>query len=388
VSGGLAVAWSDELIGYDFGPGHPMRAVRLELTVALADELGLFARPGVSRLAVSAATDGQLGSVHTAGYRAAVSRAGAGGRPDTRSGLGSPDNPVFAGMHESAARVCGASLAAAEAVWTGRAAHGINVAGGLHHAMPDHASGFCVYNDPAVAIRWLLEAGAARVAYVDLDVHHGDGVQAVFFDDPRVLTISLHEDGRYLFPGTGSVTETGAGHTAVNVPLAPGTGDAGWLRAFQALVPALLEAFQPDVLVSQHGCDTHRLDPLAHLDLSLDGQRQAQQALHRLAHQVCGGRWLALGGGGYEAVQVVPRSWCQLLFEAADAPLAAGLATPASWRELVRERTGEAPPSAMDECGTGGWPWQSEPASAVEPVIAAVRRAVFPAHGLDPERTE
>ncbi len=198
-------------------------------------------------------------------------------------------------MHEASALVAGATLAAAAAMWSGQAAHGANVAGGLHHAMRRAASGFCIYNDPAIAIRWLLEQGAARIGYVDIDVHHGDGVQAAFYDDPRVLTISLHEHPVTLFPGTGLPGETGgpqAEGTAVNVALPAGTGDAGWLRAFHAVVPPLLRAFRPDILVSQHGCDTHRLDPLAHLELTVDGQRAAHQALHELAHEVAGGRWL------------------------------------------------------------------------------------------------
>ena len=218
-----------------------------------------------------------------------MQRAGQTGRADLRHGLGTPDDPVFAGMHEASALVAGATLAAARAVWTSQADHAVNVAGGLHHAMRASASGFCVYNDPAIAISWLLAQGAGRVAYVDLDVHHGDGVQAAFYGDPRVLTISMHEHPATLFPGTGLPGETGRGDargTAVNVALAAGTGDAGWLRALDAVVPPLIRAFRPDVLVSQHGCDSHRLDPLAHLELSIDAQRRAQTILHELAHEV------------------------------------------------------------------------------------------------------
>jgi len=174
----------------------------------------------------------------------------------------------------------------------------VSIAGGLHHAMRGSASGFCVYNDPAIAIAWLLGQGAERVAYVDLDVHHGDGVQAAFYDDPRVLTISLHENPAALWPGTGLPSETGgpgAPGSAVNLALPAGTGDAGWLRAFHAVVPPLLREFRPAILVSQHGCDTHWLDPLAGLRLSIDAQRAAGAAIHELAHQVAGGRWLLTG---------------------------------------------------------------------------------------------
>ena len=283
--------------------------------------------------------------------------------------------------------MAGATLAAAKAVWSGEVQHALNIAGGLHHAMPAAASGFCVYNDPAVAIAWMLENGAERIAYVDVDVHHGDGVQAMFYDDPRVLTISLHESPRTLFPGTGYPSETGAEGSAVNVALPAGCGDAEWLRAFHALVPPLLREFAPQVLVSQHGCDGHRLDPLAHLRLSVDGQRAAYAALHRLAHETAGGRWLATGGGGYALAQVVPRAWTHLIAEASGHPVDPATETPARWRALVGERVGEtAPPTMTDGCIpefrdiSDGY----DPADPVDRAIMATRNAVFPLRGLDP----
>ncbi len=215
-------------------------------------------------------------------------------------------------MHDAAAHVVGASVEAVRQVWSGESLHAANITGGLHHAMPGSASGFCIYNDIAVAIQSLLDQGAERVAYVDVDVHHGDGVERIFWDDPRVLTISLHETGQMLFPGTGFPHDLGgrdAQGSAVNVALPPGTSDAGWLRAFHAVVPPLLREFKPEVLVTQHGCDSHMEDPLAHLMLSVDGQRAAYLALHDLAHEVAGGRWVATGGGGYAVVDVVPRAW-------------------------------------------------------------------------------
>ena len=234
----LHVAWDEALIAYDFGAGHPLAPVRVELTIELARAFGLFDEPGVTAGRPAPATDAELGLVHDPRYIAAVRRAGGtrpdhsrpgGSRPDPSLlsfGLGTPDDPVFAGMHEASALVAGATLAAARAVWTGAAEHGVSIAGGLHHAMRGNASGFCIYNDPAIAIAWLLEAGAERIAYVDIDVHHGDGVQAAFYDDPRVLTISLHESPATLFPGTGWPSETGAAGaagTAVNVALPAGT---------------------------------------------------------------------------------------------------------------------------------------------------------------------
>jgi acetoin utilization protein AcuC len=287
--------------------------------------------------------------------------------------------------------ITGASLAAARAVHEGTAQHAVNLAGGLHHAMRDRASGFCVYNDPAVAISWLLAQGVSRVGYVDIDVHHGDGVQAAFYDDPRVLTISMHESGYTLFPGTGFPAETGRGAalgSAVNVALPAGTGDAGWLRAFHAVVPPMIREFRPEILFSQHGADSHRLDPLADLMLSVDGQRAAHAALHSLAHEVCGGRWVAVGGGGYDVVQVVPRSWTHLLAVATGDPLPAATAVPDGWRKLVATRSRQAPPTSMgdgEEPSYVAWePGEGDADSPLDRAVTATRRAVWPLHGLDP----
>ncbi|HEY2126080.1 MAG TPA: acetoin utilization protein AcuC [Streptosporangiaceae bacterium] len=382
----LHVAWDDRLTSYDFGPGHPLAPVRVDLTMALARALRVLDGAGVLVAAPSPASQDQLELVHDPQYIDAV-RAAA---PDPSFGLGTPDNPVFPGMHDASALVAGATLGAAAAVHQGRAEHGVNVAGGLHHAMHRMASGFCVYNDPAIAIRWLLAAGVPRIGYVDIDVHHGDGVEAAFYDDPRVLTISLHEHPMTLFPGTGLPSDTGgpnAGGLAVNVALPAGTGDAGWLRAFDAVVPPLLRQFRPDILVSQHGCDTHRLDPLAHLELSIDGQRVAHQRLHQLAHETAGGRWLLTGGGGYELVQVVPRTWTHLLAEAAGQPIDQATPTPAQWREYTLARTGVAAPERMTEGAAADFtPFEGgyDPADPVDRAIMATRSAVFPSHGLFP----
>ncbi len=305
-------------------------------------------------------------------------------------GLGTEDDPVFPGMHEAAAMVAGATLAAARAVWTSAAQHGVSIAGGMHHAMARNASGFCVYNDPAIAIAWLLSQGAQRIAYVDVDAHHGDGVQAAFWNDPRVLTIGLHEHPDTLFPGTGYASETGgpdAEGSSVNVALPAGTGDAGWLRAFHAVVPPLLREFGPQMIVSQHGCDTHRTDPLANLELTIDGQRAAHAAIHALAHEVAGGRWLLTGGGGYEHVHVVPRTWTHLLFEAAGRPLDPASATPQTWREYVSWTTSQTAPETMTEDAGGAFTdfgTGHNPADPVDQAIMATRKAVFPLHGLMP----
>jgi acetoin utilization protein AcuC len=385
MSRSVRVIWDDALTSYDFGPTHPLAPVRVELTMALARHLGVLDR--VELAGCDPASDDELALVHKRDYVEAVKRVSVSGAPDLGCGLGTTDNPAFKGVHEASALIAGASLAAARTIWEGAAEHAVNIAGGLHHAMPAMASGFCVYNDPALAIAWLLERGVSRIGYVDVDVHHGDGVQTVFYDDPRVLTISLHESPRTLFPGTGFPEETGAEGTAVNVALPAGCGDAGWLRAFHAVVPPLLHEFRPEVLVTQHGCDSHALDPLANLMLSVDGQRAAYAALHRLAHETAGGRWIAVGGGGYELVQVVPRAWTHLLAEASGHPIDPVTPTSEEWRRYVRERTGETPPLTMTDGRNPEFRDISagyDPADPIDRAVMATRKAVFPLHGLDP----
>jgi acetoin utilization protein AcuC len=391
MAGSLQVLWDEALTGYDFGPDHPMNPLRVALTISLARRLGVLSAPSVTVLPPSPASDAELETVHDHDYIEAVRQAGRSLAPAPRYGLGTPDDPVFSGMHEVSALITGATLAAARAVWTGGALHGASISGGLHHAMRREASGFCIYNDPAVAIKWLLSVGAARVAYVDVDVHHGDGVQAAFYEDPRVLTISLHEHPATLFPGTGLPGETGAGEGlgyAVNVALPPGTADPGWLRAFDAVVPPLLRAFQPEVLVTQHGCDTHFLDPLAHLEVSVDAQRQVAIWLHDLAHELCQGRWVLTGGGGYALVQVVPRTWTHLLAVAAGVPVDPATETPPLWRDEAARLAGERAPTVMTDGAASPYaPFNSgvDPNDPVDRTIMRTRSAVFPSHGLLPQ---
>ncbi|MFC4068028.1 acetoin utilization protein AcuC [Actinoplanes subglobosus] len=382
-----AVVWDSALLDYDMGD-HPLNPVRVELTMALARELGILDRPGVQMITPAPASEIDLTRVHRADYLDAVRLAPVD--PFFRGwGLNTADNPVFEDMHQASARICGATLAAAQAVWHGVARRAVNVAGGLHHAMPARAAGFCVYNDPAVAIAWLLEQGAQRVAYIDVDVHHGDGVQTAFYDDPRVLTISLHESPLALFPGTGFADEIGgpnAEGTAVNVPLPPGTGDAGWLRAFHAVVPSVVRAFAPEIIISQCGADAHKLDPLADLRLSVDGQRAAYIAMRALADEVCDGRWVATGGGGYALVEVVPRAWSHLLAVATGEPLAPETRIPQQWRAFAASRRPEAtiPVTMTDGTEPPLEPWPGTGGDPVDRAVLATRTAVFPLHGLDP----
>jgi acetoin utilization protein AcuC len=381
-----AAVWDEGYLDYDFGD-HPMNPVRLDLTIRLARELGVLDRLEV--VAPRPADERQLLTVHRADYLAAVRTAST--EPAFRGfGLGTDDDPVFAGMYEASALIAGGSAVAARQVWSGHVQHAVNIAGGLHHAMAGTASGFCVFNDVVLAIRTMLAAGAGKVAYVDVDVHHGDGVQAAFYDDPRVLTISLHQDPRTLFPGTGLPTELGTGAaegTSVNVALPPGTADAGWLRAFRAVVPGAVRAFQPEVLVTQCGCDTHREDPLADLELSVDGQRAAIAELHRLAHESAGGRWVAFGGGGYGLVRCVPRTWTHLLAELTGTQIPPQTAIPSGWTQYLRRRgvRGELPTTMGEGCEPDSEPWAPGGDNWLDRAIAASRNAAFPLLGLDPD---
>jgi acetoin utilization protein AcuC len=380
-----SVVWGDGYLRYDFGE-HPMTPIRLDLTMRLARLMGVLDRVAVC--APVPATEAELLAVHSADYLAAV-RTASSDPGYLGYGLGSADNPVFDGMYDAAALIAGGSRLAAELIWQGQAEHAVNIAGGLHHAMAGSAAGFCVLNDVVLAIRTLLAAGAQRVAYVDVDVHHGDGVQVAFYDDPRVLTISLHQDPRTLYPGTGSADETGTGAaagTSINLALPPGTADDGWLRGFNAVVPSAVAAFRPDVLVTQCGCDTHHEDPLADLALTVDGQRAAYAALHRLAHSAANGKWLALGGGGYGVLRCVPRAWTHLLAEASGCPLPAEAKIPQAWADQLRERgvTAALPRWMGEGRDPAPKPWNPGGESWLDRSIAATRLASFPLLGLDP----
>jgi acetoin utilization protein AcuC len=400
-TGRVALVREEAAEGYDFGRDHPLAPVRVTLTHALIETSGFADAPGVVRVTPDVEAERDLEDtlrVHDPAYVDTVAtlsrrlRPGTSlldAAPDVRAraatvGLGAGDTPAFAGMHEASLAVVRASVTAARRVLTGEVRHAFNPGGGLHHAMPDRAGGFCIYNDAAAAIAALLDAGAERVAYVDVDVHHGDGVERIFAADPRVLTISLHESGRTLFPGTGDAQDIGEGPgvaSAVNVPLAPLTSGAVWLAAFDAVVEPLVRAFRPDVLVTQLGCDTHATDPLAHLALTLDDMAAVYVRLHALAHEAADGRWVATGGGGYQLVSVVPRAWTLAFAEMSGAR--PPVVTPSAWRELVVARTGAVPPvdfsdpSPVLDAGA-----EVLARRIAEASIATVRELVFPRHGV------
>jgi len=335
---------------YDFGPGHPLTPLRLGPGLDLLQACG--AEPG---LAPEPATDDELELCHDRDYIAAVRRFAADPDAPPRAGIGPfSDDPPFAGMHDAAAAVAGGSLAAMAQIVRGDVEHAFHPGGGLHHAMRDRASGFCIYDDPALAIALARRAGL-RVLYIDLDVHHGDGVQALHAGDAGVTTVSFHETGRSLFPGSGFIDEVGDGRaagTVINVPLEPGTGEGPWLDAVRSIVPGVAATFGPDVVVSQHGCDTHAWDPLAHLRVTTTAMGEAARLVDTLAHRFAAGRWLATGGGGYDAYRVVPRAWSLVWLAGAhrDAPDV----TPPDWRERWE--------AAAASFGTPGMPERFEDA--------------------------
>ena len=364
---------------YDFGPGHPLTPRRFGPGIDLLRAVG--AEPG---LAPEPASDSELEVVHAAEYIAAVR--GFGEDPTRSPAFGiAPfgDVPAFPGMHEASAAVAGGSLRAIEAILRGDVAHAFHPGGGLHHAMPARASGFCVYNDVALAVAAARRAGL-RVLYVDLDVHHGDGVEAIHADDPGVMTISFHESGRYLFPGSGEASggRGAAAGTVVNVPLEPYTGERAWLAAVRELVPDLAVAFRPDIVVSQHGADSHAWDPLAHLRVTTTAMGVAARIVDEVAHRHAGGRWLATGGGGYDVYRVVPRAWA--LTWLAGAHREPPAAIPEAWRarwidEAARHDDGPLPTRLDDDPNAGLRidPAETAADQAAAATVARVRELVL-----------
>ena len=350
---GPLLVFGPRSLAYDFGPQHPLTPLRFGPGIDLLRAVG--ASPG---LAPTPAADEALLRVHLPAYVEAVKAFSADPSRPGAMGIGLSDNPAFPGMHVAAATVAGGSLEAMKAILRDETDHAFHPGGGLHHAMASKAWGFCVYNDVALAVA-RARADGLRVLYVDLDVHHGDGVQAAFLRDPGVLTVSIHESGRYLFPQTGFVDELGEGSaagTSVNLPLEPSTGDGAWLAAVRSLVPALAAVFGPDVVVSQHGADSHPWDPLAHLRVTTTAMGEAARLVDAVTHRWAGGRWLATGGGGYDAYRVVPRAWALTWLAGAHRDIPDE--TPAAWRSrwetaAVAFGTPGMPPAFLDAPNAG-----------------------------------
>jgi acetoin utilization protein AcuC len=369
-----AYIYADTMSQHVLREDHPLRPVRLRYTYELLEALGAF--NGKTSLLVEPrfATVDELLTIHTPGYVDAVKRYSDGGSIQDGAQYGftaQGDNPVFPGMYEAALLSTGASVQAAEMVADGTVRVAFNPSGGLHHAMAGHASGFCVFNDPAVAINALRRRGL-RVVYVDIDAHHGDGVQAAFYGDDDVMTISLHESGRYLFPGTGEVDEVGTGKGrgySVNVPLFPYTDDDVFLEAFDAVVPPLIDAFKPDVLATQLGIDTYMTDPLTHLALSTTGYVALVRRFSDMDYP-----WLAFGGGGYD-VDAVARGWALAYGEMVGRQWPDSI--PESVRHnLTRDVMRDAAPAPVDP------ELRTRTQAFAKTAVDAIKQGIFPLHGI------
>jgi acetoin utilization deacetylase AcuC-like enzyme/GNAT superfamily N-acetyltransferase len=354
-----------EYAAYDFGPQHPLRPQRIHASLDLIDALGMAPGPEQQFQPPPASLE-ELQLAHQTRYVDAVQRLDLFcddplfANEAVQWGLGVGDSPAFAGMHAASALIAGGTLHAVRGVLAGSFDHAFNPAGGLHHALRDRASGFCIYNDAAIGIAAAVRERQARVLYVDFDAHHGDGVQAAFYDEPRVLTFSIHETGRHLFPGTGFAHELGEGlgrGYSLNLPVEPFTEDGSWLDSLDLLLPSVVEWFGPDVIVSQHGCDSHAWDPLTDLRLSTRAFASQAHLVHDLAHRFAGGRWVALGGGGYDWTRVVPRSWASVWAEMNGYPLPERVpdSWTARWSDDARQHAfWPMPELLLDD--TAAWP--------------------------------
>lgn len=319
-------------MGYKFNEEHPFNPLRLELTIDLLKATGALSDEQIiAPAADSYNVDELLSLVHRSDYLRAVRMLSNKATFEQyaniagKYGLHSEDTPYFEGVHQAAAAIVTGSVSAADAVMTGKAIHAYHLAGGLHHAFPERAAGFCIYNDAAVAIKHIRQVYGAKVLYIDTDVHHGDGVQWVFYDDPDVCTYSIHETGKFLFPGTGYVYEKGIDNglgACFNMPLEPYTEDHSWLESFNVTIRKVIDHCKPDIIISQHGCDAHAFDPLSHLHCSMRVYAEIPSIIHELAHEYTNGRWVALGGGGYDIYRVVPRAWSLVWLAMIDHPIA------------------------------------------------------------------
>lgn len=344
--------FSEELLNYRFNSHHPFNQMRLKLTLDLLQKLGAIKDDQIA--APRMATDEELCLIHDPNFVNAVRLAGQGKLKDEAAegyGLGTEDTPIFENMHEASALLVGGTLTAADYVMTGKANHALHLGGGLHHGFRGKASGFCVYNDSSVAIKYLQEKYKARVLYVDTDAHHGDGVQWSFYDDPNVCTLSIHETGRYLFPGTGNVNERGQGKGygySFNIPVDAFTEDDSWLDAYKNTLTEVAEFFKPDVILTQNGADAHYLDPLTHLSSTMRIYREIPKLAHEIAHKYCEGRWIAVGGGGYDIWRVVPRAWSLIWLEMIENSNCYG-SLPQDWIEVWKEKAPVELPREWDD---------------------------------------
>lgn len=344
--------FSEDLLKYKFSNHHPFNQHRLKLTVDLLMKLQALGNNQI--IPPRVATEDELCLIHDRNYVNAVKQAGHGllGKEIAENyGLGTEDTPIFPNMHEVSSLLVGGTLTAVDYVMKGKAQHALHLGGGLHHGFRGKASGFCIYNDSSVAIKYIQEKYNARVLYVDTDAHHGDGVQWSFYDDPNVCTLSIHETGRYLFPGTGNINERGQGKGygySFNIPLDAFTEDDSWLEAYTSSLKEVADFFKPDVILTQNGADSHYYDPLTHLSATIKIYRQIPRLAHEIAHQYCDGRWIAVGGGGYDIWRVVPRAWALIWLEMTENPNCCG-SLPPEWVEAWQDQAPVQLPYQWDD---------------------------------------
>lgn len=344
--------FSEDLLKYKFSNDHPFNQLRITLTVDLLKKINALSPHQI--ITPRKATDDELSLIHDPNYIDAVKLAGLGQLSSDSAenyGLGTEDNPIFPYMHEASSLQVGGTLTAVDQVMTGKASHALHLGGGLHHGFRGKASGFCVYNDCSVAIQYIQKKYHARVLYVDTDAHHGDGVQWSFYDDPNVCTLSIHETGRYLFPGTGAVNERGSGSGygySFNIPIDAFTEDESFIHTYSNSIREIAEFFKPDVILSQNGADAHYYDPLTHLSATTKIYRTIPKLAHEMAHQFCEGRWIAVGGGGYDIWRVVPRAWALLWLEMTENPNGYGK-LPAEWIEYWQRQAPVKLPLEWDD---------------------------------------
>lgn len=344
--------YSNNLLKYKFNDDHPFNQKRLEMTVDLLKSINAINQSQfiVPRMA----TDEELCLIHDSNYVQAVKLAGLGQLSEKVAdnyGLGTEDVPIFPNMHEASSYLVGGTLTAVDYVMQEKSNHALNLGGGLHHGFRGKASGFCIYNDCSVAIKYLQEKYNARVLYVDTDAHHGDGVQWTFYDEPNVCTLSIHETGRYLFPGTGNINERGQGEGygyTFNIPLDAFTEDESFLEAYTTAIHEVADFFKPDVILTQNGADSHYYDPLTHLSGTMKIYREIPKIAHKIAHQYCDGRWIAVGGGGYDIWRVVPRAWSLLWLEMTENSNYSGN-LPSSWAEKWQSHAPVPLPKQWDD---------------------------------------
>ncbi|CAG9608925.1 acetoin utilization protein AcuC [Pseudoneobacillus rhizosphaerae] len=372
--------YSDDLLNYKFNSHHPFNQFRLKLTLDLLKKHGAIEDRFI--IPPKIATDEQLALIHDVSYIQAVKQAGNGNLAQEIAenyGLGTEDTPIFPGMHEASSFLVGGTLTAVDQVMTGKAKHALHLGGGLHHGFRGKASGFCVYNDSSVAIKYLQEKYQARVLYVDTDAHHGDGVQWSFYDDPSVCTLSIHETGRYLFPGTGNITERGQGKGygySFNVPLDAFTEDESWLYSYETSLREVAAFFKPDVILTQNGVDAHYHDPLTHLSTSMKIYREIPKIAHEIAHTYCDGRWIAVGGGGYDIWRVVPRAWSYIWLEMTENLNCSG-SLPISWVKEWQQKAPVSLPTTWED-PDNLYPPIPRKSEITEKNFQTVERALYP----------